>query len=117
MKQYSNDNASRQAVISTLQALSEKNLNKGTSGNVSAATADGMLITPTGVAPDIMLPEHIVHMALDGEVAWRRLMDDPSGAAGLGIRFVEIDAKSREGLVAVEEREARIRHHTKRGAA
>jgi L-fuculose-phosphate aldolase len=68
MKQYSNDGESRREIVATLRALSDKNLNKGTSGNVSAATADGMLITPTGVTPDIMLPEHIVHMSLDGEV-------------------------------------------------
>ena len=27
-----------------------------------------MLITPTGIAPDQLLPEHIVHMSLTGEV-------------------------------------------------
>ena len=68
MKQYNNDLPSRQQVVRTLQALVEKNLNKGTSGNVSARTNDGMLITPTGVAPDQLLPEHIVHMALTGKV-------------------------------------------------
>lgn len=66
MKQYSNDLESRQAVVNTLKALSDKNLNKGTSGNVSAFTGEGMLITPTGVAPDVLLPEHVVHMSLDG---------------------------------------------------
>jgi L-fuculose-phosphate aldolase len=68
MKQYHNDLPSRQAVVRTLQALGEKNLNKGTSGNVSACTGEGMLITPTGVAPDQLLPEHIVHMSLAGAV-------------------------------------------------
>ncbi|MEH6548525.1 MAG: class II aldolase/adducin family protein [Pseudomonadales bacterium] len=68
MKLYVNNIESRQAVVDTLKALGEKKLNKGTSGNVSAATADGMLITPTGVAPELLLPEHIVHMSLDGEI-------------------------------------------------
>lgn len=68
MKTYANDLASRQALVDTLKALGEKSLNKGTSGNVSAATEHGMLITPTGVAPEALLPEHIVHMALDGTV-------------------------------------------------
>ncbi len=68
MKTYANDLASRQAVVETLKALGDKNLNKGTSGNVSVATGHGMLITPTGVAPEVLLPEHIVHMALDGTV-------------------------------------------------
>lgn len=73
MKQYANDTDSRQAVVDTLKALGEKNLNKGTSGNVSAATADGMLITPTGVAPEVLMPEHIVHLSLDGEVDEQQL--------------------------------------------
>lgn len=67
MEQYTNDTQSRQAVVDTLKALGEKNMNKGASGNVSAATADGMLITPTGVVPEALLAEHIVHMSLDGE--------------------------------------------------
>lgn len=73
MKQYANDTDSRQAVVDTLKALGEKNLNKGTSGNVSAATTDGMLITPTGVAPEVLMPEHIVHLSLDGEVDEQQL--------------------------------------------
>lgn len=68
MSLYSNNTESRQAVVATLQALGAKNLNKGTSGNVSVATEDGMLITPTGVAVEILQAEHIVHMALDGSV-------------------------------------------------
>ena len=68
MKEYTNDEESRQAVVDTLKALGEKNLNRGTEGNVSAATPDGMLITPTGIPPETLQAEHIVHMALDGEV-------------------------------------------------
>ncbi len=68
MKTYANDSESRRAVADTLVALGAKSLNKGTSGNVSACTGEGMLITPTGVAPDVLMPEHIVHMSLDGEV-------------------------------------------------
>lgn len=92
MKQYANDAESRQAVVDTLKALSEKNLNKGTSGNVSAATAGGMLITPTGVAPDVLLAEHIVHMSLDGQVdagqltpssEWQMHADIYSGKPGI----------------------------------
>ena len=92
MKQYANDIASRQAVVDTLKSLSEKNLNKGTSGNVSAGTADGMLITPTGVAPEALLPEHIVHMSLDGKVdadqltpssEWQMHADVYSGKPGI----------------------------------
>ena len=68
MKRYRNDTDGRLAVVETLQALKTKGLNKGTSGNVSVRTTDGMLITPTGVAPDQLLPESITHMSLSGEV-------------------------------------------------
>ncbi|KZX60513.1 fuculose phosphate aldolase [Halioglobus sp. HI00S01] len=67
MTQYSNDTRSRQVVVDALVALGDKGLNKGTSGNVSVATSDGMLITPTGVNPEQLQPEHIVHMTLDGQ--------------------------------------------------
>ena len=92
MKQYSNDLASRQAVVDTLVALGGKGLNKGTSGNVSAYTGEGMLITPTGVAPEILKPEHIVHMSLDGQVdadqltpssEWQMHADIYSGKPGI----------------------------------
>lgn len=92
MKQYANDTESRQAVVDTLRALSTKNLNKGTSGNVSARTDGGMLITPTGVAPELLRPEHIVHMALDGSVdedqltpssEWQMHADIYSGKPGV----------------------------------
>jgi len=68
MTQYTNDLRVRAAVADTLRQLGTKGLNKGTSGNVSARTGGGMLITPTGIAPDRLLPENIVHMSLTGEV-------------------------------------------------
>ena len=46
LKQYNNDQQSRQALVDTLVELANKNLNKGTSGNVSASTSKGML-TPS----------------------------------------------------------------------
>jgi len=46
-----------------------KGLTSGSSGNVSVHTGDNhMLITPTGVVPDKLDPEHIVYMSLDGEL-------------------------------------------------
>ena len=68
MSQYRDDSESRQALVDTLVALGDKGLNKGTSGNVSVRTDRGMLITPTGVAPDVLAAEHIVHMSLQGIV-------------------------------------------------
>ena len=39
LKQYRDDQQSRQALVDTLVELGNKNLNKGTSGNVSASTS------------------------------------------------------------------------------
>ena len=39
MKQYRDDQQSRQALVDTLVELGNRNLNKGTSGNVSASTS------------------------------------------------------------------------------
>ncbi|NIB42981.1 class II aldolase [Pseudomaricurvus alkylphenolicus] len=58
----------RQQLVDTLRTLVTKGLTSGTSGNVSMRTAAGMIITPTGIAPDQLLPEHIVAMTLDGQM-------------------------------------------------
>lgn len=63
------DENQRLAIVKTLQALVEKKLNIGTSGNVSVRTIEGMLITPTGINPALLLPEQIVAMDLEGQVA------------------------------------------------
>ena len=68
MNPYCNDHDSRQALVDTMLALNARSLNKGTSGNVSARTGQGMLITPTGIATDGLQAGQIVHMSLDGEV-------------------------------------------------
>ncbi len=41
-------------------------LNSGTAGNLSLRFGAGMLITPTGIAPERMLAEQIVYMDLGG---------------------------------------------------
>ena len=65
---YQNDTKSREQVVAAIRSLVASGLTSGTSGNVSVHTGDDtMLITPTGVAPDKLEPEHIVHMSLDGE--------------------------------------------------
>jgi L-fuculose-phosphate aldolase len=69
MTLYRDDIESRQQVVSALQQLVERGLTSGSSGNVSVHTDSGMLITPTGVIPRELEPEHIVAMQLDGTVA------------------------------------------------
>lgn len=48
------------------EALGQRGLIVGSSGNVSERVADGMMITPSGGAPDI--PVTLVHTGMDGAV-------------------------------------------------
>jgi L-fuculose-phosphate aldolase len=56
----------RADLIASARALQPAGLNKGTSGNVSVRDGDGLLITPTGLPYDSLVPDDIPRMALDG---------------------------------------------------
>jgi L-fuculose-phosphate aldolase len=56
----------RAAVVDTARRMSASGLSHGRSGNVSARFADGMLITPSGMAYDTMTPDDVVFVAGDG---------------------------------------------------
>lgn len=56
----------RRALISQCLKMNALGLNQGTSGNLSVRWADGMLVTPSGIAYDELHPEDIVYMTLDG---------------------------------------------------
>lgn len=58
----------RAAVVETARAMSASGLSPGRSGNVSARVADGMLITPSGLAYETMQPSDIVHVLSNGSV-------------------------------------------------
>lgn len=55
----------RQQIIETCLTMNRLGLNQGTSGNVSARTAEGFLLTPSGVAYETMKPGQVVPMDLD----------------------------------------------------
>lgn len=57
----------RQEIIDTALAMSRERLSPGTSGNVSARWEQGMLITPTGMAYDDLIPEDIAFVDGEGE--------------------------------------------------
>jgi len=61
-----NDAWLRQEIIDTALAMSREGLSPGTSGNVSARFDKGMLITPTGMAYDDLIPEDIVFVSGEG---------------------------------------------------
>lgn len=56
----------REEIIDTCLKMNEEGINQGTSGNVSARTEEGFLITASGVPYHRMKPEHVVEMDLDG---------------------------------------------------
>ncbi len=58
----------RDALVGLYKSLAARDMLIGSSGNVSARSATGMLITPTGCNADTLSAAQIVEMALDG--AW-----------------------------------------------
>lgn len=61
----------RQSIVRVARQIAERGLSPGASGNVSARIAgerEGILITPTGVMSDVLKPDHLVFMNLDGSV-------------------------------------------------
>ena len=59
----------RGAVVDTCRAMDRLGLTRGTSGNVSVRSGDGLLISPTGIAYDALTPDLVVRMDMDG-VCW-----------------------------------------------
>ena len=59
----------RRAIIDACRWMNALGINQGTSGNISLRHQDGLLITPTSVPYDVMKPEQIVFMAMDGTFA------------------------------------------------
>lgn len=62
----------RRALIETALGMSRSGLSPGRSGNVSCRFADGMLITPTGMAYEDIRPRDIVFVDGKGEVPGKR---------------------------------------------
>lgn len=59
---------SRRGVVDTALAMSRSGLSPGRSGNVSTRFEDGLLITPSGLAYDLITPADIVRVRIDGHV-------------------------------------------------
>jgi L-fuculose-phosphate aldolase len=56
----------REQIIATCRRMVELGINQGTSGNVSVRSGDYFLITPSGIGYDVMTPEQIALMDVDG---------------------------------------------------
>ncbi len=61
----------RDALLATVRAMGTARLNTGTAGNASVRLADGMLITPSGVAPEACTAADMVIMRADGRTEGR----------------------------------------------
>ncbi|MCE9673168.1 class II aldolase/adducin family protein [Myxococcus stipitatus] len=61
-----------EAMIATCRKMNASGLNQGTSGNLSQRVEGGFLLTPTGMDYDVLEPEDIVFMRLDGGHEGRR---------------------------------------------
>ena len=59
------DKPLRHEVISTALKMNMAGINQGKSGNVSARTSSGYIVTPTGIAYEKLKPEDIVAMVID----------------------------------------------------
>ncbi len=59
----------REEIVEVSQAMATRGLNRGTSGNVSARLADGLLVTPSGVTPDRLNAQAIVRLDAHGRVS------------------------------------------------
>ena len=57
--------ALREEIIATCIRMNDLGINQGTSGNVSARTPDGFLITPSGIPYEETKPQQIVAMDLE----------------------------------------------------
>ena len=64
----STSQTARVDVVATARAMSARGLSPGRSGNVSARSRGGMLITPSGMAYDDIEPADVVEVQADGRV-------------------------------------------------
>ena len=63
----------RQALIDACLWMNERHINQGTSGNISARTQTGILITPSGVPYEDLTPDLMVTIPIEGHPAGTEL--------------------------------------------
>jgi len=63
----------RREIVATARQMNALGINRGKSGNVSARSAAGFLVTPTALAYESMRPEDVVAMSIAGEAGGPRL--------------------------------------------
>lgn len=66
------DTDARQAIIAACLDMNRLSINQGTSGNISVRKDDGILITPTSMPYNRMMPSDIIWMGFDGRIEGTR---------------------------------------------
>ena len=65
------EKALRAAIVAQCRAMNASGLNQGAAGNISARLGEAMVITPTAIPYDVLAPEMLALMPLNGEYgAW-----------------------------------------------
>jgi L-fuculose-phosphate aldolase len=88
------EHEARASLVRVMRAMDAKGLNRGTSGNVSLRWNDGLLVTPSGVAPDDLTPESIVPLDADGRAAEGALKPSSEWRMHAGILARRPDARA-----------------------
>ncbi|MEM9148100.1 MAG: class II aldolase/adducin family protein [Pseudomonadota bacterium] len=60
------ERATRRAILAQCRAMTASGLSQGMSGNISVRWREGLLITPTSLPYDRMMPEDLVFLCRDG---------------------------------------------------
>jgi L-fuculose-phosphate aldolase len=84
----------RAKIVSVMQQMTERGMNRGTSGNASARLGDGLLITPTGVPTEQLTPEAIVRLDANGRADPGSLKPSSEWQMHLGIYVRRADAQA-----------------------
>jgi L-fuculose-phosphate aldolase len=68
----SSERGLREAIVAAARAMNAADINRGTSGNVSARSAGGFLVTPSGMRYADLGPDDVVRVGLDGQASGAR---------------------------------------------
>ena len=82
----------RAKLVWTMKEMSNRGMNRGTSGNASARFGNEMLITPSGVASHELEPDSIVLVSASGETASESFKPSSEWRMHLGIYQDRSDA-------------------------
>lgn len=64
-----NETQLRAELVKTMRLMSERGLNRGTSGNAAVRLGTEYLVTPSGITPDLLTSESMVRIKANGETA------------------------------------------------